>query len=151
MTYQCEDCGRLFTEDEAENGFTGMHLDGYREECIVCPNCKCTELNEIALCKRCGAAIDAGRLFCGDCLRRSITVDRAERYGAGQRDSVSINSLYAAVFSASQIEAILWREMMAAVKTESLFGNTETADSIADFCLGDWGEYERFLDKDGEI
>jgi hypothetical protein len=148
ITYKCYDCGAIFTEDEAKTKDSGIEMDGFKEICVCCPNCKAFEIEEISVCQECGAEVAPWQTLCDDCLQERIATRSAVLYGRSlEPEFVKINPLFARIFSRSEIDQILYKEMLEDLDFETKINVETTFDEIRKFCLADRDEFEEYIKK----
>lgn len=124
MFYKCYECGHIF--EEGEQNYSG---DGWNEPKIeVCPVCGDT-FGEAQICSRCGGQFLKDELtegFCENCVNEAI-----EEYGfnhitelylmaSNEKEEVELNAFIASMFSPSQINELLLRELLKSDKIKKV-------------------------------
>ena len=138
--YICEDCGDTRSELKEEYEHIGGFQSGKQGYTYTDDECSCGGTYvEAVKCEECGDwASELYSGVCDDCLENNATVANAERFGEEERTYVSINGLYARVFSQDQINHILkvtLNEML----------NSTICDTAIKFCLKNKAEFGEFL------
>lgn len=131
----CKDCGSVFDEREMKTKVDWLTDDPRdKEEYVVCPECGSTEFEEARRCIRCGEPFipDDYRGYCHDCqfeIYHEYRHDPRKCYQvtAPAEEEVSINAFLAKMFSESEIEEILLRELVDG-KVDCLSGIQDDAD-----------------------
>lgn len=112
--YKCEKCGRGFDacDAECESEYRGecFGFPSYEEE-MRCPFCGSGNIAEGEECGVCGEVFFEGELYGGACQGciddRRFDFDFCEKIYQGYSKSITINALYACLFSPSEIENII--------------------------------------------
>lgn len=114
--YKCYECGHIF--EEGEQDYSG---DGWNDPKIeVCPVCGDT-FGEAKACCRCGGHFLEDELeggFCEVCANEEIEKYRfnhiTELYlmASNEKEKVELNAFIASMFSPSQINELLLRELI---------------------------------------
>lgn len=118
MTFKCNDCGHLF-----ESGEEKTWVESYGEQMSGCPMCG-GGYEETVQCSICGSEHLAEELDGGVCeacideYRHDIGMCR--KIGEKSKESVEINSFFASMYSAEEIEELIWRDMMNTQKIKSV-------------------------------
>ena len=114
MAYRCLECGHIFDEGE-ETTWNEHHPYGMgyaAEEFSGCPICK-GDFEETKQCKICGGEFLEDELnggdVCDDCIEEySNYFDICYKIADTEKEEVKINALLASLYSASDIETILY-------------------------------------------
>lgn len=114
--FKCENCGSVFENPEIKKGYLcECGMQSIYESIGVCPNCSCDEYHEAKKCSVCGEYFSETELFGGTCQQciDEYTFDIDGCYELSQNDnpSIEINGFLATMFSKSQIEDLLLREL----------------------------------------
>lgn len=119
MKYYCEDCGELFDEpsqDAKTNvpyGNTSVEYDNGER----CPHCGSPNFSNAKICPECREY--AGKLYgsdykaqvCFDCIKTQHTVNDVRFIGDENKDEVELNGFVTAVFTADEINDILFNNL----------------------------------------
>ena len=132
MIYICEECGKVFEEDEictwqeSRGEFWGAPCS---EEMEGCPHCKGSFV-KAKECKVCGKWIkDDDWDVCDDCLDKHKTSDNCFEIGKEYPEKIEINGFLGFAFTVEEIESIL---------TERLKGDEEKIKKLAfEYCEED--------------
>ena len=136
--FKCMHCGHEFEEIDRK------HYDsstGVWEE--YCPNCRSEDIEEAEQCDICGEWHAADYLKCGVCKKCAERDDPREAYayGAERKTCVELNGFLAYAYSAQEIEAALWQDLMSSrpglVKE---YANRFITDDLGDFA--EWWKEE---------
>lgn len=120
MNYKCLDCGTVF---DAENAHTYSESRSYwgmpcSEEFMECPNCKSDCFEETHSCELCGAEFLQDELYGGVCKGciddYKFDIDACIDIGQTEKQTIEINSFFASMFTADQIDSLLLRELKSA-------------------------------------
>lgn len=139
--FKCMHCGHEFEEIDRK------HYDnstGVWEE--YCPNCGSEDIEEAAQCEICGDWHAADYLHCGVCEKCAELDDPREAYayGSARKSCVELNGFLAYSYSAQEIEAALWKDLMSS--RPSLV--KEYANKFITDDLGDFAEWYKEEHKD---
>mgnify|MGYP003398109753 len=118
MTFKCYECGHIF-----ESGEESRWTESYGEEMRGCPVCG-GSYDETKQCSICGSEhlddeLDGG--VCESCIdeyRHDIGMCR--KIGEKSKENVEINSFFASMYSAEEIEELIWRDMMNTQKIKAV-------------------------------
>lgn len=120
MAYKCLDCGHVFDNGEQEILYEthGLDCPPY-ERFSVCPVCG-GYFEETVKCKACGEEHlkkELNNWLCEECAQDYIDVYRYDakecyKISQGEDEKIQINCFLASVFSKSEIETILYRELI---------------------------------------
>lgn len=118
MTFKCNECGHLF-----ESGEEKKWVESYGEHMSGCPMCG-GGYEETVQCSICGSEHLAEELDGGVCeacideYRYDVGVCR--KIGEKSKENVEINSFFASMYYAEEIEELIWRDMMNTQKIKSV-------------------------------
>ena len=130
MMYRCENCDNLFEDGEQAvwEERHGLDTPPY-EKWSGCPICK-GGYDEVRQCKECDHWYSEDELhngLCGECVEKIVEEFRYSpekcykiSNESNSTEPVDIDSFLATMFTTSQINEILFRELMNAVKTLKL-------------------------------
>lgn len=130
MALKCYDCGHIFDESEREHWVEphGEFLDG-------CPLCK-GNYAETKTCKICGGEFLDEELsggVCDECIEEhGKDFDICYKIAGGEKKEIEINSLLASLYSASDIETILYHYTKCADFVDCLAFINEDKDWFAE-------------------
>ena len=150
--YICNRCGNLCEDDELPTyeedfGFeTGVGWKAMKQTFV--DTCSCGgDFVEARECALCGEYFDKeeGWRVCKHCLEEGATYENALAVGEENKDSVKINGFLANVFTESQIEEILQRELDQARKLTP----TDINEQAKQYCLDDSDYFGDWLEKNG--
>ena len=122
--YKCNDCGHIFEDGEfvVKSEYMGecWGIPAYDEFCY-CPSCGGDGWEEAGHCAKCHGIFLGDELtegLCDECLREiamAYKYDIAKCYAlskaSGEKESVSIDPFLACMFTAEQINEVLYREL----------------------------------------
>lgn len=113
--YKCNDCRRVFFDDELRHDFRNGGDIG--ESHWSCPYCGGDNLDEVYECAHCGHYVEeaygcVGSLLCEDCLKEVSDVRTVVEYGNDNREEVKINGLFACIYDEDEINEILLADFM---------------------------------------
>ena len=138
--YKCLHCGYEF--DQPTNRYN-LTVKQHDEEGF-CPNCGSVDFEEAEQCDICGEWHAADYLRGGVCekCRERDDPREAYAYGSARKSCVELNGFLAYAYSAQEIEAALWQDLMssrpALVKE---YANKYITDDIGDFA--EWLKEEK--------
>jgi hypothetical protein len=122
--YKCYDCGHVF--EEGEQVHTG---DGWNEPILeVCPVCR-GSFDEAKICSRCGCQFledELTEVFCDDCIQEIIEeysfnhITELYLMASDEKEEVELNPFIASMFSPSQINELLLRELIKSDKMKNV-------------------------------
>lgn len=121
---KCLECGHLFEvgEEKTYTEYMGeCHGASAYETFKVCPVCG-GDFEETKACAICGAEHFEDDLqggVCADCLT-DVTLDDCLAVNGNEREPININSVLVTLFSRSEIEEILMREIREAMKFKKI-------------------------------
>ena len=118
MAYKCIECGNIFEEgeqarwSESRGEFWGNPCE---EEMVGCPLCR-GDYEETIQCSICGSEHLADELdggVCEECIDTyRYDMNMCLRLGDKSKEDVEINGFLASMYSASEIEELIWRDLM---------------------------------------
>jgi hypothetical protein len=124
MIYKCYDCGHIF--EEGEQIYSG---DGWNEPIIsVCPVCG-GSFEEAEICCLCGGQFLEDELtegLCEDCIKEKIEeysfnhITELYLMASNEKEEVELNAFIACMFSPSQINELLLRELVESDKMKNV-------------------------------
>ena len=118
MTFKCYECGHIF-----ESGEESRWTESYGEEMSGCPVCG-GSYDETKQCSICDAEhledeLDGG--VCESCINEyRYDIGMCRKIGEKSKENVEINSFFASMYSALEIEELIWRDMMNTQKIKSV-------------------------------
>lgn len=118
MAYKCIECGHIF-----ESGEESRWTESYGEEMSGCPVCA-GGYEETVQCSICGSEHLADELDGGVCeacvdeYRHDIGMCR--KIGEKSKENVEINGFFASMYSAEEIEELIWRDMLNTQKIKAV-------------------------------
>lgn len=118
MTFKCYECGHVF-----EIGEEKTWVENYGEHMSGCPMCG-GSYEETVQCSICGSEhledeLDGG--VCEECIDTyRYDVNMCFRLGEKAKEDVEINSFFASMYSAGEIEELIWRDMMNTQKIKAV-------------------------------
>jgi DNA-directed RNA polymerase subunit RPC12/RpoP len=118
MTFKCYECGHIFESGE-ENRWT----ESYGEEMSGCPICG-GSYEQTKQCSICGAEhlddeLDGG--VCEECIEDyRYDIDMCRKLGEKSKEDISINGFFASMYSAEEIEELIWRDMLNTQKIKAV-------------------------------
>ena len=114
--YKCYECGHIF--EEGEQNYSG---DGWNEpKTAICPVCG-GAFGGANFCSRCGGQFLEDELtegFCEDCVNGAIEeysfdhITKLYLMASDEKEEVELNSFIVSMFSPSQINELLLRELL---------------------------------------
>lgn len=124
MLYKCYECGHIF--EEGEQKYSG---DGWNDPKIaVCPVCG-NAFGEAKICPRCGGQFLEDELtegFCENCVNEEIEeysfnhITELYLMCSSEKEEVELNAFIASMFSPSQINELLLRELLNSDKMKNV-------------------------------
>lgn len=122
--YKCYECGHIF--EEGEQNYSG---DGWNEPILeVCPVCR-GSFGEAKVCSRCGGRFLEDELtegLCEDCANKAIEkysfnhITELYLMASNEKEEVELNAFIASMFSPSQINELLLRELLKSDKIKKV-------------------------------
>jgi hypothetical protein len=122
--YKCYDCGHIF--EEGEQLKTG---DGWNEPILeLCPICG-GAFDDAKICSHCGGQFLEDELeegFCEDCANEAIEeysfnhITELYLMASNEKEEVELNAFIASMFSPSQINELLLRELVKSDKMKNV-------------------------------
>lgn len=113
MRYMCNECGRIFDEEDFAIEVETLEYWGApcEQSFTVCPYCAGGSFETAEECVICGAYKESDQVnhgVCLDCLKeRGGKFETAYKMSLGETDTVKINALLAYLLEPSDIEGIL--------------------------------------------
>ena len=110
--FVCEDCGRIFDEEDVlywkeDRGKYGE--DTCFEEMCGCPSCK-GAFFELKNCGICGAIIkESDWDICEECINKNKSLEVAKQIGETKKEQVELNEFLTFCFEPKEIEYILYK------------------------------------------
>lgn len=115
MIFICNHCERVFDDEDM-----GVYEEPHGEETGVCPYCGSEDIEEALRCELCGEAHLPDELhdgWCDDCIAEyNNDIETCYKVGAYDRRGVELNGLLADLFSANEIEEILFNILVERAK-----------------------------------
>lgn len=108
--YICEDCGKLFEEEECEIEYQPMsdEFPSYITKRIIPKTCSCGgDFVEAQKCVKCGEYTASEYGLCDSCLESEKTIDNCLEIGDEWQEDVKLNGFLMTFFDKSEIEHIL--------------------------------------------
>ena len=118
MTFKCYECGHIF-----ESGEESRWTESYGEEMRGCPVCA-GGYEETVQCSICGSEHLADELEGGVCeacvdeYRHDIGM--CHKIGEKSKENVEINGFFASMYSAEEIEELIWQDMLNTQKIKAV-------------------------------
>ena len=118
MYFKCCECGHLF-----ESGEERRWTESYGEEMSGCPVCE-GAYEETVQCSICGSEHLADELdggVCEECIDTyRYDMNMCLRLGDKSKEDVEINGFFASMYSAEEIEELIWRDMLNTQKIKAV-------------------------------
>ena len=136
--YICEDCGKIYEDEEAEDVYA---TTGYYNLVNIEP-CSCGgNLVKAKRCEKCDEFMPEDNLaLCDSCIEEYETLENALEIGADYEEKVSLNGFFASAFTKEEIESILLETFKA--KDEKIKKN-----AIKQYCEDDYSYFMGVVDK----
>ena len=118
MTFKCHECGNIF-----ESGEESRWIESHGEEMSGCPICG-GSYDETKQCEICGAEhlddeLDGG--VCEECIEDyRYDIDMCRKLGDKSKEDISINGFFSSMYSAEEIEELIWRDMLNTQKIKAV-------------------------------
>ena len=148
--YICECCGNVVCDYELQTrkDFKPVEMTCHTDWCYETMNAPCEcggEFVEAVQCAVCGKYKEKDEYsVCDECLEEAETLENALEYGAEAEETIEINGFLAQVFSNTEIEEILVRELNNA---RNSFMKPFVQEMISEYVNEDRGTFSDFVDR----